>query len=194
MKKQKFKRGNVVEILIGCPSSINGKSFDMEPEMVGRKAVICGSYSDIHSGDDIDNYAIVFMDDGSFLAWKRENQLKLIEKGSEALLEKAKKIGDKIKKQQRDLSYILPLLNEGDLSSGSILFLFDMIGYQSAFNRTGEPWHLWREWDVLRPVFIHIKDSNSIEEARSAITEEGLKDFNVDKVFNEFQCMKVFDK
>ena len=191
-KKQKFQRGNLVEVLFGHAmwSVENGKTTleDVAPEEVGKKAIIKGSYRDLYGGEDnTDSYSVVFLDTGNTVAWKDDNQLKLIDKGGEHLFEEAKKNRDRINKQNTDIKYILSLLDEGNLSSESILFLFNMLGVDSAFNRNGEFYVLTQDWAWYHPVFKHIKNAKTLKEAKSVFTPAGQASLNIKKVFDKFK-------
>ena len=194
MKDQKYKRGTLVRITFGHPiwSMENGErvTHDMSPEEVGKEAIIEYSYKERYGGsseDSANSYSIVFLEDGNSTAWKQLSQIEYVSEGGEHLFEQAKANRDKIEKQQTDIGYILTQLEEGNLSSTSILCLFELIGFNSSFNRNGEFFALWNDWARLAPLFLHIKLSDSLEEANSLLTKEGLKTLNVEKVFNAFQ-------
>jgi len=168
-KEQKFKRGNLVEVL--------GE---------GRKAIIEYSYAEEYGGSDVDSYSIIWQDTGSSLAWKRTDELKLIDEGGEYLFDEAKKNRERISEQNTDISYIVSKLDEGRLSSESILFLFDMFGHKTSFHRNGEFFILFSDWEQLHPVFLHIKNAETLEDAESIFTEEGRNKYNIKKVYDAF--------
>ncbi len=88
MKEQKFKRGNLVEVLVGNLIWTKERGeFDMSPDYVGRKAIIEYSYAEKFGGDDVDRYSIIWQDTGDSLAWKRTNELKFISEGGECLFD-----------------------------------------------------------------------------------------------------------
>jgi hypothetical protein len=186
-KEQKFKRGSLVEVLVGHQiwSSEDGVQ-DMSPKDVGRKAIIEYSYAEKYGGNDVDSYSIIWQDTGSSLAWKRANELKLIDEGGEHLFEEAKKNRERISEQNTDINYIVSKLDDGSLSSESILLLFDMIGHNTSFHRNGEFFVLFSDWKQLHPVFLHIKNADTLEEAQSIFTEEGRSRYNIQKVYDAF--------
>ena len=106
MNTQKYHRGNLVEVLFGHPvwSSKGGKTTteDMSPEEVGQKAIIQYSYADEYGGSNVKDYSIMFMETGSTVAWKTENQLKFIDKGGEHLFEEAKQNGEKQREKNKE--------------------------------------------------------------------------------------------
>ena len=187
-KEQKFKRGNLVEVLVGHQiwGSKEGVQ-DISPEDVGRKAIIEYSYAEKYGGSDVDSYSIIWQDTGSSLAWKRTNELKLIDEGGEYLFDEAKKNRERISEQNTDINYIVSKLDEGSLSSESILLLFDMLGHNTSFHRNGEFFVLFSDWQQLHPVFVHIKNAETLEDAKSIFTEQGKNKYSIEKVYDAFK-------
>lgn len=184
--EQKFKRGNLVRVLVGQQVHTNKGIEDISPEDVGREAIIEYSYAEEYGGDDINSYSIIFLDDGSSLAWKSTNELEFIDKGGSRLFKQAKGNRKKISKQNTDIKYILEHLEEDGLSSESILYLFNLIGFKSSFLKNGEFFILFSDWHKTYNWFVHIKNSKTIEEAKSIFTDKGLSTLTIDKVFNAF--------
>jgi len=186
-KVQKFKRGNKVKVLFGHPiwGSKTGVT-DISPEEVGQEALIVGSYADQFGGDDRENYTIMFCETGNEVSWKSEDQLELIDKGGEHLFKEAKKNRKRISRQNKDIKYINSKLDEGKLSSESILLLFDMLGHNTSFHKNGEFFVLFSDWAILHPVFVHIKNAKTLKESKSIFTKEGLHKYNVEKIYNAF--------
>jgi len=188
--EQKYKRGNKVKVLFGHPVWGNGKAVtDMCPDEVGKEAIIVGSYADQYGGDNISDYTIMFLETGNRVSWKDEKQLEFIDEGGEHLFEQAKINRDRISEQNKDINFILSKLDIGELSGESIMMLFDLIGYDSAFKRNGEFYVLHAEWSRLHPVFVHIKKSKTLDEAKSIFTDVGLDRYNVEKVFDAFHVV-----
>lgn len=167
-KEQKFKRGNLIEVL-------------------GRKAIIECSYAEKYGGSDVDRYSIIWQDTGGSLSWKSMNELRLIDEGGEHLFEEAKKNRERISEQNTNINYIVSKLDEGNLSSESILFLFDMLGYNTSFHRNGEFYVLFSDWVQLYFVFVHIKNASTLEDAMSIFTEKGQNKYNIEKVYDAFK-------
>jgi len=89
--EQKFKRGNLVEVLVGHKIWTSKYGFiDLSPNHIGRKAIIEYSYAEKYGGSDVNNYSIIFQDTGNSISWKETDQLKLIDEGGEHLIEQAK--------------------------------------------------------------------------------------------------------
>lgn len=170
MKEQMFKRGNLVEVL----------------DEKGRKAIIEYSYAEKYGGNDVDSYSIIFLDDGNSLAWEQTSKLKFIEDGGEHLFEEAEKNRNNIEKRDTDIKYILSKLDSGNLSSTSILFLFNLLGFESSFLRNGEFYALYDDWNQLYPVFILLKNAKTIDVVLQFFTEEALKKYKVKEVYNAF--------
>lgn len=174
--EQKFKRGNLVLIISG--------------EYKGKQAIIQYSYKDKYGGDDINSYSVVFVETGHSVAWLTTSELELVEVGGEHLLEEAKEKRKETTKRNKDIKFILGKLETGSLNSESILHLFDLIGYDSQFKKNGEFYTLHSEWAGLINLFIHIKNAKTLEEAESVLTQEGKDEFNVKRVWEEFNNNK----
>lgn len=110
----------------------------------------------------------------------------MIEEGGEYLFEEAKANRKRISEQNTDINYIAEHLDEGKLSSESILMLFDLLGFKTSFHRNGEFFVLFNDWEKLHPVFVHIKNADTIEGAKSIFTPDGLSSMNVEKVYDAF--------
>tara|TARA_R110002020_G_scaffold472646_1_gene701003 strand:- start:176 stop:739 length:564 start_codon:yes stop_codon:yes gene_type:complete len=177
--KQKFKRGNLVRIAKELGSTM--KHFKND-----KDAIIVGSYSDLWGGSGNNKYAIMF-EDGNTSSWYEESQLTLLGKGGEHLLEEAQNRGNKISKNNTDFNFIVNEIDEGNVSSETILFLFEKFGFNTSFNRNGEFYVLFRDWNYLQPIFKYIKNAESLEDAKSCLTEEGSNKFNVELIYNEFK-------
>ena len=179
-KEQKFKRGNLVHIAKDLGSMMSHFEND-------KDVIIVGSYADQYGGSNTKSYTVMFPDTGGESSWYEEHQLTLIDEGGEHLFEEAKKNRKRISEQNTDINYIVSNLDKGDLSSESILLLFDMLGHNSSFHRNGEFFVLFFDWVQLHPVFVHIKNANTLEDAQSIFTEEGLKKYNIKKVYDAFR-------
>ena len=173
--KQKFKRGNLVRVL----------KDDQE-------VVIEYSYAEEYGGDDVDSYSVIEMDTGNSHAWLQTNELALIERGGEYLIEKAKIRRAETKEQHTNINYILANL-EKNLSSDSILYLFELIGHDTSFKRNGEFFVLYSDWGVFQPIFIIIKNAETLEEAQAVFSETGLKHLRIKKVYEAFHENSVSD-
>jgi hypothetical protein len=180
---QKFKRGNLVHIAKDLGSTMSHFEND-------KDVIIVGSYADKYGGNDIKSYTIVFLDTGEEISWYQEHQLTLIDEGGEHLFEQAKKNREAISKQDKDINFIVSKLDEGTLSSESILFLFEMLGYNSLFNTSGEFFTLVSEWQRFHPVFLHIKNAETLEEAQTVFTEQGRSKYDVKRVHDAFRAVK----
>ena len=178
--KQKFKRGNLVYI-----------AKDLGPLMShftsGVNAIVVYSYAEQYGGENISSYSVMFLDDGNLSSWYHESQLTLVEEGGEHLFEIAQENRKKVSEKNKDISYILSQLDEGNFGSESILFLFDMLGYQSSFNRNGEFFILYRDWAELHPIFCHIKNAKNLEEAKCIFKPHALPKYNIEKVYKTFK-------
>lgn len=199
--EQKFKRGNLVKVLVGhlIWQSKDGevKWIDIAPNDVGRKAIIEYSYSEKYGdGKPAKNnsYSIVWADTGSSMAWKYDNELELLEDGGEHLFTEAKAKREAAKKRNTDLKQIIETWDEkkGNLSSETILFLFDKIGYKSSFLVNGEFYALFADWEVLYPLFDLIMIAKIEQEVDGLIGKEcpGNNRSKIIEFFNEVQAIK----
>lgn len=179
-KEQKFKRGNLVHIAKDLGSMMN--HFDND-----KDAIIVGSYADQYGGGNTKSYTVMFVETGSECSWYEEQQLTLIDDGGEHLFEKAKKNRKRISEQNTDINYIVSKLDKGSLSSESILLLFEMLGHNTSFHRNGEFFVLFSDWQQLHPVFVHIKNAETLEEVQSIFTEKGRNNYNIQKVYDAFK-------
>lgn len=179
-KEQKFKRGNLVHIAKDLGSMMS--HFDND-----KNAIIVGSYADEYGGENTKDYTVMFLETGGSCSWYKEHQLTLIDEGGEHLFEEAKKNRKRISEQNTDINYIVSKLDKGDLSSESILLLFDMLGHKTSFHMNGEFFVLFYDWSQLHPVFVHIKNANTLEDAQSIFTEESRKKYNIKKVYDAFR-------
>lgn len=184
---QKFKRGNLVEILVGHQiwSSKEGVT-DISLNDIGKTAIIEYSYAEKFGGNDVDSYSIIWMDTGGSLAWKKTSEMKLLDEGGDHLFEQASANRKRLSEQNKDINYIKQHLDEGKLSSESILFLFDMLGFKSSFLINGEFYSLFNDWQNLHPIFVHIKNSKTIDEAKEIFKPAALLALNVGKVYEAF--------
>jgi len=179
-KEQKFKRGNLVHIAKDLGSMMSHFEND-------KDVIIVGSYADQYGGSDTKSYTVMFPDTGGESSWYEEHQLTLVDEGGEHLFEEAKKNMERISKQNTDINYIVSKLDAGSLSSESILLLFDMLGHNTSFHRNGEFFVLFSDWQQLHPVFVHIKNAETLEEAQSIFTQKGLSKYKVQKVYDTFK-------
>lgn len=184
---QKFKRGNLVEILVGHQIWSNKDGVtDISPNDIGKKAIIEYSYAEKFGGTDVDSYSIIWMDTGGSLAWKKTDEMRLLDEGGDYLFEQASANRKKISEQNKDIGYIEQHLDEGNLSSESILFLFDLLEFKSSFLINGEFYSLFNDWRNLHPIFVHIKNAKTIDEAKEIFKPAALLVFNVEKVYDAF--------
>jgi len=180
MSKQKFKRGNLVRVAKNLGDMMSHFRNDAD-------AIIFGSYADQFGGgaQQSKSYTLVFIEDGGQSSWYDENQLTLLDEGGEHLFDEANKKREEIEKRNITLEYISENI-EGEISSQSILFLFEMLGHDCAFNRNGEFYCIFSDWLQLQPVFLHIFKSESTNEAKTIFTEQGLKMYDIEPVYKFF--------
>ena len=169
----KFKRGNLVRV---------GNSK--------ISAVVEYSYAEKYGAQfESDNrlYSLISLSNGHSSFWHNEEELTLIDEGGEHLIVQAQKTLEEKVKLDTDLSYILTKLESGELSSASILYLFNLIGFESHFETTGEWSVLLTEWFYFYPLFLHIFKSRTLDEALSGLNRASIGRLNIEAVFEAFQ-------
>lgn len=197
--EQKFKRGNLVKVLVGHQiwSSKEGTK-DISPDDVGKTALIEYSYNDKYGGGNVNDYSIMWTDTGSTVAWKSTNELELIEEGGEHLFAECLAKREAISKANTDIKQIVEnwVAKEGKLSSETILFLFDKIGYKSSFLRNGEFYALFADWGDLYPLFDVIMTAKIEQDVTGILKEECPADFRnkIVEFFNEVQSLSGEEK
>ena len=198
MMEQKFKRGNKVKILFGSPmwTIENGKTTisDSQPEDIGKEVLIIGSYNDLYGGGGMSKYKVMYCDTGNTSAWKHENNLEFIEEGGEHLIDQAKAKAEEKFKFDTDLTQLVSIWVEkqGRLSSDTILFLFDKIGFRSVFLLNGEYYSLINDWSYFYPLFNAIFTYETKEAILICLKEpfDLIIKENIIKLFDEVQLIK----
>lgn len=193
--KQKFKRGNLVKVLVGHQVWTKEQGvIDISQEDIGRTAIIEGSYADLFGGNNRGDYSIIWMDTGGSVAWKSNNELELINEGGEHLFAEAKANKEAISKANTDIKQIVEnwAAKEGKLSSETILFLFDRIDYNCSFLLNGEYYALFDSWAKLYPLFDVIMTAKIEQDVIGVLKEECPTDFRnkIVEFFNEVQSIK----
>lgn len=123
-----------------------------------REAVLEYSYGQKYgNGDTYGGWKILFLDNGTSLAWVYEDQMDFISTGGVELIDVAKKTRIEIEKRNTDLKYIKQIIcnkkQQNSISSDSILKLFNEIKFNTSFLRNGEYFCLWNDWYKLEPIF-----------------------------------------
>lgn len=195
MSEQKFKRGNLVKYTRkeNVAYGFDGIALLMKEKITIHKVIIEGSYADLYGGDNIEDYSVIFLDTGNSLAWVEEEELELLEEGGEYLLEQAKENRELILKRNTDLKLIKANFNNNlkdGLSSNTVLYLFNKIGFDSSFNRNGEYFILWESWNDRQSIFeaLFKGDRKTMETE----IEKFYKPEYQDKYLNSFN--KLFDE
>jgi hypothetical protein len=193
--EQKFKRGNLVKVLLGQKIWTNTEGFKyISSDYVGKTALIEYSYSDKYGGGNTNSYSIMFTDTGSTLAWKNYNELEFIDEGGEHLFTECLAKREAISKANTDLKQIVENwdVEKETLSAETILFLFEKIGFKSSFLTNGEFYVLTLDWLKAYPLFNLIMTTKNKQDVIDILNEELPKDF-INKIlefFNEIQACK----
>lgn len=164
-----LQKGNIVKFKCGFWGDVNA------PE-TNRLGVIEYSYGERYGDGKVSGgYSVLDKETGSSSAWWDEDKLEFVNEGSENEITLCKQIAQEIKTQNEDLNYIRDrILKTSTLSSTSILKLFHEIGYVSSFERNGEYFCLWGDWECLYPIFVAIfkQDYDAVIEAASVFKAE----------------------
>lgn len=180
-----FKRGNIVKI--------KEAFHPWDDSDVGKLAVIEYSYGEKYgNGECYGGYFIIKQDDGSSSAWWDEHKLEFVSDGGEEEIKKCKLRYEEITNKEKDLEYIKnKILNkEYNLSSISIIKLFEEIGFESSFLVNGEYLALFRDWVLFSELFINIFNKEydkMINFINNRIKEEKREEFKekVIKLYNK---------
>ena len=165
-----FKRGNIVKFKCGFWGDINSPK-------TGKLGVIEYSYGEKYGNGKIGGgYSVLDRETGSSSSWWDEDKLEFVSEGSEGEIKKCKEIANIIKERNENLDYIKSeILKENlNLASSSILKLFHEIGYISAFERNGEYYALYADWETLSPIFVALfnKQYDIMVECMNVFNEE----------------------
>lgn len=153
-----FKRGNIVKFT----SSFWRGSLGESQENVGKLGVIEYSYGERYgNGECYGGYCVMDYETGGSSSWWNDNQLEFVSEGGEDVINECKKRADDRNKKQTDINWIRDNWNTKDgLSAATILALFHKIGYTSSFERNGEYFCLYDDWNALSGVFDAILNKN----------------------------------
>ena len=185
---QKFHRGNLVKVSEDATGYLS-RHLDES-----RTVII--EYSDAERGcGSGTQYSVIFPTGGS-VAWESERLFTLVEEGGEHLIKQAEEYRKKVEEHHRDINYILPKLEEGNLSATSILYLFELLGHDCRnFFKEGSYFWLMDDWITLKPLFMLIKkfdDVNAIERvAKLAFSENHVSKWNIERVWRAFHPDKI---
>ena len=151
-----FNRGNIVRFKCGFWG-------DTDSYETSRLGVIEYSYGEKYgNGECYGGYSVLDKETGGSSSWWDEDKLEFVSEGGEDEIKKCKDVAEIIRKRNEDLDYIKEEILNGNLilSSTSILKLFHEIGYISSFERNGEYFCLFGDWENLCPVFVAIFEKN----------------------------------
>ena len=185
-----LKRGNIIKFKCGFWGNLD--SYE-----TGRLGVIEYSYGEKYGNGGIyGGYCVLDKKTGCCSSWWNEDYLEFVSEGGEKEIEKCKEIAQTIKERNEDLDYIKEKMLNGNLtlSSSSILKLFHEIGYTSSFERNGEYFCLFSDWESLYPMFVAIfnKDYENTIIALD-VFKKCYREFYKEKVidfYNKVNCKK----
>lgn len=165
-----LKKGNIIKFKCGFWG-------DSDSYETGRLGVIEYSYGEKYgNGECYGGYCVLDKETGGSSSWWDEDYLEFVSEGGEDEIKKCKEIAQVIRERNENLDYIKEEMLNGNLNLNvsSILKLFHEIEYTSSFERNGEYFCLFSDWEILCPVFVAIfnKDYNSMINTLNVFKEE----------------------
>lgn len=165
-----LNKGNIVRFKCGFWG-------DPDSYATGRLGVIEYSYGERYGNGEIyGGYCVLDKETGGSSSWWNEEYLEFVSEGGEDEIKKCKETAQTIKERNEDLDYIKEEILKGNvfLSTTSMLKLFHEIGYTSAFERNGEYYALFADWQALAPIFVALfnKDYDSMIKSLDIFKEE----------------------
>ena len=138
------------------------------------------------------DWNVLFLDDGSSLAWVDPDTMTFVRHGTITDLENTKQTKIKTKERNSDLKYIKDCLlsQEKELSSISVLKLFEEICFDTSFNRNGEYYVLQQDFCHFHPIFKAIFDQDKakmFEEIKIKFLPEYVEEYSE-------TCLKLYEK
>jgi hypothetical protein len=160
---QKFKRGDLVMIAKDLGSSMQHFTADC-------RAIVIASYNEQFGGGagDGEHTYTVFVEGKGETAWYYESQLTLIEHNP-ALLQTWLEHAEARKRDHTNLKWIIDHWDQALKISNAniILTVMEAMEFDSAFNRNGEYYVLWNDWDNMLPVANTLVAAKTIDELRA---------------------------
>lgn len=98
-------------------------------------------------------YDLTFLDGGGSSAWWHDHQLSFVKEGNEDVVKAARAKCDERIRLAQSWDWIKEHWYDDTISSASMLFLMNEIGYHSAFESNGEYFALFMDFRILRPIF-----------------------------------------
>jgi len=169
MKKQKFKRGDVVHIAKDLGPSMAHFENDLE-------AVVMGSYRDQYGGDNAKDYTLMFCRDGNEVSWYGETQLTFLRHGGEAEIERIKFEREKRKSTERDINWIMAnwLGIRENPSGATLAALMRLIGIENPWP-SGEGWELAENQMRTFALFDPILSTGDIKVLNAFLAKHGFE-------------------
>lgn len=154
--EQKFKKGDLVHIKKDMPKSKAHFVSDID-------AIVEFSYSEEYGGDNYSDYSLFIKGIGS-VAWYDEDELILIERNRFDLKDEWENEIKNNHIKSIEPCNIKKFILDGDrFDSTVILKIFEIIGFNSSFNRNGEYYFLFKEWLQFLPVAQFVANAKSKE-------------------------------
>ena len=133
-------------------------------------------------------YSVCLLDGSNSMAWFDDDEFELVDEGGEYLFEEYEKNKAELDKQYTNINWIKE--NFSNISSTSMLYLFELIGVDSVFKHNGEYYTLFLEWSLLKNIFEGI--FNNDKDAMIKAVNKGIKEKYVTKYMNK--CLDLFNQ
>jgi hypothetical protein len=125
-------------------------------------------------------YEITFLDGGGSSAWWHDRQLSFIKEGNEDVVKAARiKFDEKVRLAQ-SWDWIKEHWKDNTISTASMSFLMNEIGYHSAFEFNGEYYALFMDFRILYPIFNYLFEGKLDDALKTA--DKVFKSHCLDKV------------
>lgn len=193
MKPPKFNRGNLVKTIYGQVAYYYHDNKlhikDVFPKDSGKKGVIFESI--LTADNETFNYTVIYIETGNRSCWMPESNLEFIENGGEHLFQIARDNEKRLVEKDTDLKHIICNWDDMTFNARNIIFLANLIGFQLSHFKRNDYGQLGKDWDMLKPIYDHLINSSSIEEAKIIISSDALKILKISDVYNSIKNIKL---
>ena len=149
---------------------------------LNKEAII----TEVHGG-----YELTFFEGLGTSAWWHDYQLSFVREGNENIAKAAKQEIEARIKQEQSWGWIKKHWSDGTISTATMSFLLEEIGYRSAFVQNGEFYALFMDFRIIYPIFKCIFE-DKLDEA-FAIAEKIFKPESHEKAKEKIQyCYDSF--
>lgn len=165
IKKQKFKKGDLVHITENMPSYMSHFTSDID-------AVVIGSYADQFGGSDVKSYTLLLIKDGKWYnesSWYKEEQLTFIAYKGEEYIKQLRDEKEQYDKKVERLDYIVSHWLEMKIDGvphASAVTLMKLVGITEPWGLHGEYWDFYQHWTITRKLLDPILSTGDIAKVK----------------------------